>query len=130
MGLLLTYILLNSWQQVYIYYILCLSDSILTKNILSIIFQINDKNTQPKELPEYDLIQLTNQRIRIYKQYFAKQVLVSFNIYSAERVELILAMPVQPFFKKIYIEKKSKAIEIAKKLKTGPISVIGVTNLS
>ena len=65
-------------------------------------------------LPEYDSIWTTNERIRTYGQYLARQVSVGFSIDPAERVEPILAMPAQVFPEKIFIKEKSRAIDIAK----------------
>ena len=70
---------------------------------------------QPEDLPEYDLVWTTNQRIRNYGQHLARQVSVRFSIDPAEGVEPILAnMPAQYFPGKIFMEEKSRAIEEAK----------------
>ena len=78
---------------------------------------MGDGNMQPEELPEYDLIWSTNQRIWIYGQHLAQQVLVRFSIDPAERVKPILAISTRFFPRKICIKEKYKAIEIAKKAK-------------
>ena len=114
-GLLPAHILLDSRQRAYAHRILCLPDSVPTKDILPITLRTGDGNAQPEELPEYDLIWSTNQRIRTYGQHLAKQVSVSFSIDPAEGVEPILPMPIQSFPGKICMEEKCKAIEIAKK---------------
>ena len=114
-GLLPAHILLNSWQRAYAHRILCLLDSVPTKDILPITLRTGDGNAQPEELPEYNLIWSTNQRIWTDGQHLATQVSAGFSIDPAEGVEPILAMSVQSFPGKICIEEKSKAIEIAKK---------------
>ena len=115
LGLLPAHILLDFRQRAYAHCILCLPDSIPTKDILPISLWKGDGNAQPEELPEYDSIWSTNQRIRTYGQHLTKQVSVKFSIDSAEGVEPISAMPVQSFPGKICIEEKCKAIKIAKK---------------
>ncbi len=115
LGLLSAHILLDSRQQVYAHYILGLPDTVPTKDILPITLQTGDGNAQLEELPEYNLIWSTNQRIRTYGQHFAKEVSFSFSINLIERVEPILTIPVQSFPGKICIEEKCKTIEIAKK---------------
>ena len=114
-GLLPAHILLDSRQRAYAHRILCLPDSVPTKDILPTTLRTGDGNAQPEELPEYDLVWSTNQRIRTYGQHLAKQVSTGFSIDPAEGVEPILAMPVQFFPGKICIEERSKAIETAKK---------------
>ena len=89
LGLLPAHILLDSRQQAYADRILYLPDSIPTKNILPITLRIGDRMAQPEELPEYDLIWSTNQRIKTYGQHLAKQVSVGFSIDPAEGVEPI-----------------------------------------
>ena len=115
LGLLPAHILLDSRQRAYAHRILCLPDSIPTKGILPITLQIGDGNARPEELPEYDLIWSTNQRIRTYGQHLAKQVSVGFSIDPAEEVEPISAMPVGVFPGKIFMEEKCTTIEIAKR---------------
>lgn len=112
-GLFPAHILLDSQQRAYAYRILSLPDSIPTKDILPITLRIGDGNVQPEDLPEYDLIWSTAQHIKTYGQHLAQQVSVRFSIDLTEGVEPILAMPVQVFPGKIFIEEKSKAIEIA-----------------
>ena len=114
-GLLPAYILLDFRQRAYAHRILSLFDSIPTKDILSVTFRTRDGNMQSEDLPEYDLVWTTNQRIRNYGQHLARQFSVRFNINPAEGVELILAnMPAQYFPGKIFMEEKSRAIEEAK----------------
>lgn len=88
----MAHILLDFRQPTYIHSILCVPDLVPTKVILSITFQIGNRNMQPKELSEYNEIWSTNQQVRIYEQYLAKPVLVSFSIDLTKRVELILAI--------------------------------------
>ncbi len=115
-GLLPAYILLDSRQRAYILQIISLSDLITTKDILPITLGSRDKDMQPKDLPEYNLVWTTNQRIRIYRQYLARKVLDGFSIDPAKRVEPIIAdMPMQYFLEKFFIEEKCRAIEEAKK---------------
>lgn len=54
----------------------------------------------------------------MYKQYFAKHVLILLSINLAQKVKPILLIAVQFFSKNIYIEKKGKAIKIAEKAQT------------
>ena len=99
------------------------------KDICLITFQSKNRHAQPENLPKNDLVWTSNQRIRIYGQYFARQVLIRFSINPAEVVELIIAnMPMQYFSGKIFIEEKRKAIEKAQK--TRSTLLFGVTDLS
>ena len=111
-------ILLNSQQLVYALGIFGFPDSIPTKNILSVNFQIRDGNAQPKNLFEYNLIWSTNQQIRTYRQHLAQQVLVIFSVDLAEGRKPILTIPARLFPGKICIKEKCKTIEIAKKAKS------------
>ena len=115
-GLLLAHILLDSRQQAYAHRIISLPDSIPIKNILLITLRTGDGDAQPDDLPEYDSVWTTNQRIRTYGQHLARQILVGFSIDPAKGVEPITAdMPAQYFPGKIFMEEKCRAIEEAKK---------------
>ncbi len=72
---------------------------------------------QPEDLPEYDFVWTTNQRIRTCRQHLARQVSVGMSIDHAEGVEPIIAdMPMQYFPGKIFMEEKRRAIEEAKNI--------------
>ena len=113
-GLIPAHILLDSRQRAYAHRLLTLPDSIPTKHILPVTLRSGDSNAQLEDLPEYDSIGTTNERIRTYGQHLAKQVSVGFSIDPAEGVEPISARPAQVFPGKIFIEEKSRATDIAK----------------
>lgn len=73
-GLILANIILNFCQRMYTYRLLSPSESILTKNILLIILQIKDKNTQPEDQPKPNLIWANNYHMASYAQKLACQV--------------------------------------------------------
>ena len=75
-GLSPAYILLDSRQQAYAHRILNLPNLISTKNIFLATLQTGDGNIQPEDLPGYDMVWTTNQRIRNYGQHLARQVSV------------------------------------------------------
>ena len=113
-GLLPAHILLDFRQRPYAHRILSLPDSIPTKDILPIALRTGDENAQPEDLPECDSIWSSTQRVRTYGQHLAKRVSIGFSINRAEGVEPISAMPVQVFPGKVFIEKRSRAIQVAK----------------
>ncbi len=62
------------------------------------------------------MVMTTNQQIRTYGQYFARQVLIRFSIDPTEKVEPIIAnMSMQYFPGIIFIEEKHRVIEEVKK---------------
>lgn len=106
--------LLDFQQRIYTHQILSLPNSILTKNILAITYQTGDGNAQLDDLPECDSTWSTTRRIKTYGQYLVWQVLVGFSIDPEEELKPISAMLLYVFLGKVFIEKKSRAIQIAK----------------
>ena len=113
-GLLPAHVLLDFRQRAYAHRILSLPNSIPTKDILPITLREGDGHTQPEDLPECDSIWSTTQRIRTYGQHLARRISLGFCIDPAEGVEPILAIPVQVFPGKVFMEDRNRAIQVPK----------------
>lgn len=88
-GLILAHIMLNFWQRMYTYRFFSLSESILTENIVFMILQMEDRNSQQEDQPKIDSIWASNQHITTCGQQFACQISVTFSIDQAKRTEPI-----------------------------------------
>ena len=113
-GLVPAHILLDFRQYKYACHILSLPNSIPTKEIFPITLQVGDVNAQPEDLLEDNLIWASNQRITLYGQQLARQILVKFSIDLAKKIEPIWAMPGLSFPGKLIIIDRKRAILEAK----------------
>lgn len=113
-GVLPARILPDFRQFVYAHRILSLFNLIPIKDIFFITLQTGDRNAQPEDVPECNTIWSSAQHIRTYGQHLARQTLIGFSIDPAEEVEPFSAMPAQVFPGKVFIEKRSRAIQVAK----------------
>lgn len=99
------YILLNFWQQQYVYRLFSFSESIFTKTIFFITLQIRDKNALLENQPESDKNWAIYQKAKNFRQYLAYYLSVAFCINLFDEVEQVINLKNKAFLSKIFIQK-------------------------
>lgn len=112
--------LLNHCQRSYAYRLLSLLNKHLSKEILLASLRVGDGGFQPGELPNDTLIWAKNARSTLYGQWLAWQLIIEHSIDPANGGEPFLVTTPDFYCKrKIIIQHKKKALQEAKKDRTG-----------
>ncbi len=121
-GLIPAQLVLDSRQKAYAYRLLTVPDCHPTKQILPISLREGDENSLPGEQPEDTLICTKSTKPKTLGQLLAQQVANNCAIDPADDVEPAPSPGLEIYFSgDIVIETKKKALEEAKKYRTGNV---------